>query len=913
MVVTIGICCMDVKLYSRPMAAILNRLRRFDDITLVPFGNRCVLEKPVEQWPIVDFLIAFASSGFPLAKAEAYIKLRKPFMINDVLKQHILLDRRLVYKALQDNGIAVPPYEVFVDPKEKPVDFKEKLSKVVVSDSQEEQAIMLSDFEDNQEDATRKSKYWGDNDPLQETDDCITVNGRRFKKPFVEKPVSAEDHNIYIYYPRSSGGGSKRLFRKVGDRSSRFYPWVSTVRRGGSFIYEEFVSTDGADLKVYTVGPDYAHAEARKAPTVDGRVKRTADGKEEISRKITMIFGQNVCGFDILRSDGNTYVCDVNGWSFVKGSPKYYSDCAQILYEIIMAQLHPFAETFSTASLLVQEKDAMLERVPEEPQAPTCGPMTPGAKVRELRCVLAVIRHGDRTPKQKVKVKVSQQHILQFFEGRSDMTAQVKLKSVREMEEFKKAIIAIIEDDKSGLNVLSESVRSSLNEINDVLAENSTFSGINRKVQIKPLEFGPSGEVKRVLLIFKFGGQLTDFGRKQADLLGKLFRHKMYPADRLGMLSLHSSYAHDLKFYASDEGRVQMTAAVFARSFLELDEEEIVPILFALVWNDRRANLLLEHSSSDSELMRTVKKQLATILNSDLDFSEANKALTDDTFVGEVPVGLLRRLGLGRIGNPRRQLHRLRELVQHVCRELQEKIYRATMEGGYASLQRMYKLWSKILATMYDEQADRYDVSKVPDILDCARHDMLHHRASGVNFRTLFDFVRGLANWVVPQEYGITEPEKNEISAEICRPLLQKLISDLRQMRERKQLQTVTRFYFTSESHMQSLMHLLETGLRVPPTAFREENYIAHVVFKMYENMGVPVNDRRRFQVEVWHSTGANSTNVPDPPGDMHSFVLPLRPVAMDLALDSVISSFEFVCTPPTRSPAPSPPGPTPH
>ena len=85
---------------------------------------------------------------------------------------------------------------------------------------------------------------------FEEHDDYIEINNEVFHKPFVEKPVSAENHRINIYYPTTAGGGHQKLFRKVLNRSSEYCSAKdSSVRKEGSYIYEDFMPTDGTDVK----------------------------------------------------------------------------------------------------------------------------------------------------------------------------------------------------------------------------------------------------------------------------------------------------------------------------------------------------------------------------------------------------------------------------------------------------------------------------------------------------------------------------------------------------------------------------------------------------------------------------------------------------------------------------------------
>ncbi|KFZ48366.1 Inositol hexakisphosphate and diphosphoinositol-pentakisphosphate kinase 2, partial [Antrostomus carolinensis] len=862
--IAVGICSMAKKSKSKPMKEILERLSMFKYITVVIFEEDVILNEPVENWPLCDCLISFHSKGFPLDKAVAYAKLRNPFIINDLNMQYHIQDRREVYSILKAEGILLPRY-----------------------------AVLNRDPNNPQECS------------LIEGEDHVEVNGEIFQKPFVEKPVSAEDHNVYIYYPTSAGGGSQRLFRKIGSRSSVYSP-ESSVRKTGSYIYEEFMPTDGTDVKVYTVGPDYAHAEARKSPALDGKVERDSEGKEVrypvilnareklIAWKVCLAFKQTVCGFDLLRANGQSYVCDVNGFSFVKNSMKYYDDCAKILGNIIMRELAPqFQIPWS---------------IPLEAEDIPIVPTTSGTMM-ELRCVIAVIRHGDRTPKQKMKMEVKHQKFFDLFEKCDGYkSGKLKLKKPKQLQAslflFSCYLLDIarqllVELGQNNDSEIEES-KAKLEQLKTVLEMYGHFSGINRKVQLTYLPHGcpkTSSEEEdnrrnepSLLLVLKWGGELTPAGRVQAEELGRAFRC-MYPGGQgdyagfpgCGLLRLHSTYRHDLKIYASDEGRVQMTAAAFAKGLLAL-EGELTPILVQMVKSANMNGLLDSDSDSLSSCQHRVKARLHEILQRDREFTADDY----DKLTPSGSISLIKSMQV--IKNPVKTCDKVYSLIQSLTSQIRQRMEdpkSADIQLYHSeTLELMLRRWAK-LEKDFKTKNGRYDISKIPDIYDCIKYDVQHNGSLKLeNTMELYRLSKALADIVIPQEYGISKAEKLEIAKGYCTPLVRKIRSDLQRTQDDDTVNKLhplysrgvmsperhvrTRLYFTSESHVHSLLSTLRYGALCDESkdeqwkramdylnVVNELNYMTQIVIMLYEDPNKELSSEERFHVELHFSPGA--------------------------------------------------------
>lgn len=879
---------MDIKARSKAMREILTRLveRSRGAIEVKVFGDKVILDEDVENWPRCDILISFFSTDFPLDKAMSYVNLRIPFCINDLAPQALLWDRRLVGAVLDHLKVPTPTrLEVSRDGGPKvDVELVELMKKKL--------GVTLGGFLVTPEVC------------LREDGNAIVVDGKVMEKPFVEKPVSGEDHNVYIYF---RGGGGRRLFRKVGNKSSELDPTLNHPRTDGSYIYEQFIDVDNSeDIKVYTVGKEYTHAETRKSPVVDGVVRRNTEGKEIrfITRlneeekswadKICEGFGQRVCGFDMLRCDNGakSQVIDVNGWSFVKGNESYYDKAADILAALCMRVSSSLERPLPTTETASQEAPTWL-----------------------LKANVTVFRHADRTPKQKLKFNfpIGELWTQPFVALLNGETEEIIL---REKEQLRWIAAAINEARSLGAD------GEELNKLTQL--SNALFSKIDlpgTKAQLKPVySKRQAGQVRKLIkltLVFKWGGEFTHSARYQSRDLGENLKKDI--------TIMNKEVLHNVKIFTSSERRVIASAEIFAAALFDSQhpsysvpssnasssssdgkssrfmnnnlpqpqqQQPHPPPLKLIVRKD-----LLDDSNAAKDLMDDVKKRLKILLRPGE--SEKRPELTWPKSMKKEPVEVVKEVI--------ELLSSFRDIMRHNFETMDvDKIQERWCCGDEPWLFR--ERWEKLFEDFCDVEQKKFDPSRVSELYDTIKYCALHHRTflfaifneqgeigphqppQGRKIHELYGRAKALFDLVAPQEYGIDPDEKEEIGVLTSLPLLRNVVSDLEAARNNGESSLT--LYFTKESHIHTLVNLvLLSGLPIANRRIPELDYASHITFELYErNHGRGKSDKE-YSIKLSLSEGAHSSNVLDSTLDArHSLnVQPRRKLTQHLPYSLVI------------------------
>ncbi|GFN15164.1 inositol polyphosphate kinase VIP1 [Aspergillus tubingensis] len=865
----IGVCALDVKARSKPSQNILTRLQSKGGFEVIVFGDKVILDEAVENWPICEYLIAFFSDGFPLDKAIAYARLRKPFCVNDLPMQKVLWDRRLCLKILDQMSVPTP----------KRLEVNRDGGPTLESPELAEHVYNLTGVKlEGPSDGTGGGASRTMNVRISDDGDSLIVDGKVFRKPFVEKPVNGEDHNIHIYFPNDQqySGGGRRLFRKVGNKSSEYDPDLTVPRSvtetDTSYIYEQFLRVDNSeDVKAYTVGPDFCHAETRKSPVVDGLVRRNTHGKElryitklskdeaAIASKISNGFGQRICGFDMLRVGEKSYVIDVNGWSFVKDNNDYYDRCAAILRDTFLNERrklegiiepvdaipadsghswrHSMSHRHTLKTLLKSpsasklhgsqaglrssdtgSSDSIVSRPITSSSAekvdngnghvdpsgldklahpkiytsqnskssilpvdlPTEGlppPPPPASKHSwKLKGMVAVIRHADRTPKQKFKFTFHSQPFIDLLKGHQEevvikgeaalasVSDAVKVAMDRNLEDMDKLKLLRTSLEKKGgwpgtkvqikpmfrkrkpeelrgqtssvlptspseppQHELLVSTQDQHSAENDQLSRPQTRSDSISGATFSRFSAAENDLIlDKLQLVIKWGGEPTHAARYQSQDLGLNMR------DDLKLMNKEA--LNNVRIYTSSERRVSTSAQIWACSFL--DQKEL-PENFIQVRKD-----LLDDSNAAKDLMDKVKKKLKLLLregSAPSQFTWPKDNIPEPSVVLATVVELMKfhrdvmRHNFRRFDESSSQPSGTDE-IDDGCPSFQpntgcEKPSLSSIQGRWCTGEdpMLFKeRWEKLFAEFCD--TEKVDPSKLSELYDSMKFDALHNR-----------------------------------------------------------------------------------------------------------------------------------------------------------------------------------------
>jgi hypothetical protein len=92
----------------------------------------------------------------------------------------------------------------------------------------------------------------------------------------------------------------------------------------------------------------------------------------------------------------------------------------------------------------------------------------------------------------------------------------------------------------------------------------------------------------------------------------------------------------------------------------------------------------------------------------------------------------------------------------------------------------MSERWKKLQKDFYSFKKRVFNLSKIPDIYDCIKYDVLHNKKLALfGVQELHQLVKAFADVIISQEYGIDTSEKIDIAARIAHHLLRKIYFDM--------------------------------------------------------------------------------------------------------------------------------------
>ncbi|KAL3244596.1 hypothetical protein MRX96_018660 [Rhipicephalus microplus] len=313
-------------------------------------------------------------------------------------------------------------------------------------------------------------------------------------------------------------------------------------------------------------------------------------------------------------------------------------------------------------------------------------------------------------------------------------------------------------------------------------------------------------------------------------------------------------------------------------------------------------NGLLDNDCDSSKYQNMVKQRLHEAFQVDHDFTEEDFEKLNPTHARSI------QNALQFIKNPVKACQHVYEIIQDLiklikCRKDESKTHVPLYHGETWEL--MLRRWAK-LEKDFKLKNGKFDISKIPDVYDCIKYDLQHnqHTLQFVHAEELYLYAKALADVVIPQEYGLTLQEKLTIGLGICTPLLKKIRADLHRNIDPAADETEsvnrlnpqyshgvsspgrhvrTRLYFTSESHIHSLLTVLRYGGLLDETkdeqwrrameyvnAVTELNYMTQIVIMLYEDPTKDQHSEERFHVELHFSPGVVccvQKNLPPGPG----------------------------------------------